>query len=156
MGASTVMPIGTVDAVNSVPAITSVSISPRRVVQGDKVFITVGCEDVEDYTPTRINATITDPEGATYDYGFTNARFANIVFDSAGVIEGVYNVHVTVRDSQGAETTANIGSFEVKLAPIVMPIKEIGLGVGIIALAALIAIVMLLLRRPPGLTPAPA
>jgi len=47
-GASTVMPIGTVDAINNPPAITSVSISPRKVIQGDSVFISISCEDVED------------------------------------------------------------------------------------------------------------
>jgi hypothetical protein len=40
-------------------------------------------------------------------------------------------------------------------APMVIPVKEIGLGVGIMALIALIAIAMLLWRRPLGSTPTP-
>jgi hypothetical protein len=71
------------------------------------------------------------------------------------MVKGVYNIYATVKDSEGAETTANIGSFEVTPAPTVMPIKEIGLGVGIMALIALVAIAMLLWRRPSGLTPTP-
>lgn len=151
-GASTVMPIGTVDAVNNPPAITSVSISPHNIVQGDNVFISIGCEDIEDNIPAEIDVTITDPNGTRYDYEFTNARFANVVFDTTDMEKGVYNVHVTVKDSQGAETTANVGSFQVNLAPFIMPVKEIGLGVGIIALATLIAIAVFLFRRPIGPT----
>lgn len=154
-GSSTVMPIGTVNVINNPPAISSIFISPRTVIQGDKVFITVGTEDVEDGTPAQINVTITSPNGTVYPYSFTNARFANVVFDTTGMAKGVYNIHATAKDSQGAETTVNIGSFEVIAPPTVMPIKEIGLGVGIMALIALIAIAMLLWRRPSGLTPTP-
>jgi predicted phage tail protein len=149
------MPIGTVNVINNPPAISSIFISPRTVIQGDKVFITVGTEDVEDGTPAQINVTITSPNGTVYPYSFTNARFANVVFDTTGMAKGVYNIHATAKDSQGAETTVNIGSFEVIAPPTVMPIKEIGLGVGIMALIALIAIAMLLWRRPSGLTPTP-
>jgi len=151
-GAETTANVGSFLAVNTPPAISSVSISPHKVIQGDSIFISIGCEDIEDNIPAEIDVTITAPNGTTYDYEFTNARFANVVFDTTGMIEGVYNVHVTVRDSQGAETTANVGSFEVKLASFIMPVKEIGLGVGIIALATLIAIAVFLFRRPIGPT----
>ena len=130
--------------------------SPRRAIQGDKVFITVGSEDLEDGTPTQINVTITSPNGTNYNYIFTNARFANVIFDTTDMMKGIYNIYVTAKDSEGAETTANIGSFEVIPAPTVIPVKEIGLGVGVMALIALIAIAMLLWRRPSGLTPTPS
>ncbi len=155
-GASTVMPIGTVNVINNPPAITSISISPHKVTQKDKVFITVGAEDLEDGTPAEIKLTITAPNGTTYNYTFTNAMFANTIFDTTDMEEGIYYVRATIKDSQDAETTGSIGSFEVKLAPIVYPIKEIGLGVGIIALVALIAIVAMLWRRPSGVIPTPA
>lgn len=154
-GASTMMPIGTVNVINNPPAISSIFISPRTVIQGDNVFITVGSEDLEDGTPTQINVTITSPNGTNYNYIFTNARFANVVFDTTNMMNGVYNAYVTAKDSKGAETTANIGSFEVIPAPTVIPVKEIGLGVGVMALIALIAIAMLLWRRPSGVTPTP-
>jgi hypothetical protein len=154
-GASTMMPIGTVNVINNPPAISSIFISPRTVIQGDNVFITVGSEDLEDGTPTQINVTITSPNGTLYNYIFTNARFANVVFDTTDMMNGVYNAYVTAKDSKGAETTANIGSFEVIPAPTVIPVKEIGLGVGVMALIALIAIAMLLWRRPSGVTPTP-
>jgi hypothetical protein len=154
-GAQTMMSIGTVNVINNPPAISSIFISPRTVVQGDKVFITVGSEDIEDGIPAQINVTITSPDGTIYNHAFTNTRFANVVFDTTDMIKGVYNIVATARDSEGAETTANIGSFEVIPAPMVIPVKEIGLGVGIMALIALIAIAMLLWRRPLGPTPTP-
>jgi len=155
-GASTVMPIGTVNVINNPPAITSILISPHKVTQKDKVFITVGGEDLEDGIPTEIKLIITAPNGTAYNYTFTNAMFANAIFDTTGMEEGIYYVRAIIKDSQGAETTGSIGSFEVKLAPVVYPIKEIGLGVGIIALVALIAIVAMLWRRPFGVTSTPA
>lgn len=153
-GASTTMPIGTVDVINNPPAITSISISPHKVTQGDNVFITVGGEDLEDDVPAEIKVAITTPNGTSYNYTFTNTMFANVIFDTTNMDEGIYTIHATVKDSLGAKTTATIGSFEVKLPPVVYPIKEIGLGVGIIALIALIAIALLLWRRPLG-TPTP-
>jgi len=151
-GASTVMLIGTVNVINNPPTITSVSISPQKTIQGDNVFITINAFDVEDNTPTEINVTITAPEGTPYNYTFTNTKFANIVFDTTGLDKGIYIIHVTVKDSQGAETTASIGSFEVSLAPVAMPIQEISLGLGIVGLIALIAIALMLWRRPIGST----
>lgn len=156
-GASIVMPIGTVDVINNPPAITTLAISPRKVVQGEKVFITVGAEDLEDNIVTEIKLSITAPDGSIVaNYTFSNTNFANAVFDATGMEAGVYNVNVTVVDSQGAETTANIGVFEVKIAPMVLPIMEIGLGVGIVALIALIAIALMLWRRPLSPAPKPA
>jgi len=152
-GAQTTANIGSFEvtlAVNNPPTITSVSISPHKVVQGDKIFITASGEDLEDNTPTEIKARITAPDGTTYNYTFTNTKFANVVFDTKDMAKGIYTVHVTVKDSQNTETTANIGSFEVALAPMVIPVQEIGLGVGVVALIILIAIAMLLWRRPLG------
>jgi hypothetical protein len=156
-GASTMMPIGTVAVINNPPSISSTSISPNTVIQGDNVFITVGAEDLEDGTPTQINITITSSTGGSiYNGTFTNTRFANVVFDTTSIAQGVYSIYVTASDSNGAKTTANIGSFEIILAPMAFPVQEIGLGVGIMALIALIAIAMLLWRRPSGVTPTPA
>jgi subtilisin family serine protease len=154
-GAQTMIPIGTVNVINNPPAISSILISPHTVTEGDKVFITVGVEDVEDGIPAQINVTITSPDGTIYNNAFTNTRFANVVFDTTKMIQGIYNIVATATDSKGAQTTANIGSFEVIPAPMVIPVKEIGLGVGIMALIALIAIAMLLWRRPLGSTPTP-
>jgi hypothetical protein len=148
------MLIGTVNVVNNLPAISSVSISPRTATQGDSVFITVGGEDLEDGMLAQMNVTITSPDGAVYNYTFTNTRFANIIFDTTGRTGGVYNIHVAAGDSDGGQTTANIGSFEIVGAAI--PVQEIGLGVGIMALIALIAIAMLLWKRPSGPTSTPA
>jgi hypothetical protein len=152
-GAQTMMLIGTVNVINNPPAISSVSISPRTVAQGDSVFITVGGEDLEDGMLAQMNVTITSPDGAVYNYTFTNTRFANVIFDTTGRTGGVYNIHVAASDSDGGQTIANIGSFEIVGAAI--PVQEIGLGVGIMALIALIAIAMLLWKRPSGPTPTP-
>jgi subtilisin family serine protease len=153
-GAETTANIGSINVINNPPTISLTAISPHKVIQGENVFITIGVEDPEDITPTTINVTITAPNG-TYTYTFTNARFANVVFDTTDMSEGVYTIHVTAKDSQGAETTANIGAFEVYFAPMVLPVKEIGLGVGIAALAAVIFIAWMLWRRSRGLTPTP-
>jgi subtilisin family serine protease len=154
-GASTTMHIGTVNVINNPPAITSILISPHEATQGDKIFITVGAGDIEDIKPAEINITITAPNGTAYNYKFTNARFANVIFDTKNMKEGIYNIYVTVKDNQGAETTANIGSFEVNSAPLSIPVKEIGLVVGIAGLIVLIAIAMLLRRGSLGLLPPP-
>jgi len=68
----------------------------------------------------------------------------------------VYTVHVTAEDSHGAKTSANVGVFEIKYAPMVIPVKEIGLGVGIVALAAVLFIAWMLWRRSRGVGPTPA
>jgi hypothetical protein len=64
--------------------------------------------------PANIRVTVTPPIGASYNYDFANTLFATVNFDALGMTVGIYDVSVTVHDSNGAQTTASIGSFEVK------------------------------------------
>ncbi len=158
-GATTAMPIGTIEASkppitpNSPPRISSVSISPQKVAQGQTVFLTIVGEDAEDGTPTGTNVTLTSPTGATYKYTFTNTRYANVAFNTTGMQTGVYDVHVLIWDSQGATTSATVGSFEVEHAAEAKPaaaefwIEELSLGIGTISLVTLIAIALLIWKR---------
>jgi hypothetical protein len=58
-----------------------------------------------------------------------------------------------MQDSQGARTSATVGSFEVEKAPepkptaAEFPVEVAGLGVGILTLGMLVVIALLLLRR---------
>jgi hypothetical protein len=155
-GAITSMPIGTVEATttpNNPPRISSVSISPHKVIQNETVFITIGGEDAEDGTPTEIKADITASDGTVYNYTFAYARFANVIFNTTNLQIGIYNVNVAVKDSQNATTSATVGSFEVERplqvepAAAAFPIQEVELGVGMVSLIALIIIALLLWKR---------
>jgi len=148
------MPIGTVEAsipVNNPPKVSSVSISPRKVVQSQTVFITVIGEDAEDLNPAVMNVTITAPNGMAYNYSSTDTRFTDLIFNTTGMPTGIYRIRIDIQDSQGAKTSTEVGSFEVEKAiePIAaeFPVEVAGLGVGILTLAMLIVIVLLLLRR---------
>jgi hypothetical protein len=73
--------------------------------------------------------------------------------------EGIYNVEVTVGDSNGKNTTAIVGSFEIKVVGMQFPTSEATFGIGIIGLVVLILILFLIYRRFPApstvSTPAP-
>jgi subtilisin family serine protease len=153
-GATISMPIGTVEAsipINDPPKITSVSISPQKVIQNQTVFITVIGEDTEDSNPEATNITITAPDGTAYNYSSANTGFTNLIFNTTGMPAGIYSIHVAMQDSQGAKTSTEVGSFEVEKAPepiaAEFPVEVAGLGVGILTLVMLIVIVLLLLRR---------
>jgi hypothetical protein len=148
--ATTTMLIGTVNAVNMSPEIVSTSISPSKVTVGEVVFITVTAKDAEDTIPAKITLRIIDPEGSSQSYNFTNVAVANAVFNSTDKPEGIYQVEVTIEDTEGASTTADIGFFEVKLASAPFPAEMATLGVGIIGLVVLIIILMLIVLRFPG------
>jgi hypothetical protein len=117
LGATTTMLGGTVNSVNVPPEIVSVSISPSRVTQGKKVFITLNAKDAEDGVPATIKITITDPNDTSYDFNFANVAFATATFDTSGMPEGIYTVTALLKDSNDATTTATIGSFEVENLP---------------------------------------
>jgi hypothetical protein len=158
-GATISMLIGTVETstppiqINNPPKISSVSISPQKVIQNQMVLITVIGEDTEDTNPTMTNVTITAPNGLAYNYSFTNTRFANLIFNTTDMPTGIYSIHVAMRDSQGARTSATVGSFEVEKAPEPKPsvaefsVDVAGLGVEILTLVMLVGIALLLLRR---------
>jgi len=149
-GATTTMLIGTVNAVNMWPEIVSTSISPSKVTVGEVVFISVTGKDSEDIIPAKITLRIIDPEGSIQSYNFTNVAVANVVFNSTDKPQGIYQVEVTIEDSEGASTTAHIGFFEVKPAAGPFSTEMAILSVGIIGLVVLIIILMLIFLRFPG------
>jgi hypothetical protein len=152
-GATTSMLCGTVKAVNAPPEIVSASISPTKVTRGENVFITLNAKDAEDGVPAIIKLSVTAPDGSSYDYNFTQTSFATMKFNTSNMPEGIYSVNATLEDANGAQTTANIGFFEVEPAPeppsseAEFPIREAAFGIGIIGLAILIALLLLIYRR---------
>jgi subtilisin family serine protease len=137
--------------VNHSPKIVSHSISPDKVIVGEAVFITVGCEDAEDSVPANITVTVTFPNGTTTAQTFSGMALASLAFDTANQPKGIYQVTVTAEDSEGASTTAIIGNFEVKPAPAAeFPIREATLGIGVIGLILLAVVMLLIFMRLPG------
>jgi len=149
-GATTSMLCGTVKAVNMPPEIVWASISPSSVDKGENVFVTLNTKDLEDGAPTNITITVTTPNGTPYNYNFTNVSFVTATFDTSDKPEGVYQVTATVKDSNGASTTANIGHFEVKVVAAGFPIREATFGIGLAGLILLIIAVLLMFMRLPG------
>jgi len=149
-GATTSMLCGTVKAVNMPPEIVWASISPSTVTKGENVFVTLNTKDLEDGAPTNITITVTTPNGTSYNYNFTNVSFVTAIFDTTDKPEGVYQITATLKDSNGALTTANIGHFEVKVVAAGFPIREATLGIGVAGLILLIIAVLLMFMRLPG------
>jgi hypothetical protein len=158
-GATTRLLGGTVNAVNMAPEIVSATISPSKVVVGESIFITVNGKDQEDIIPAKITVSIISPVGLRQDYNYSNVAFANVVVNTGGMAEGIYNVEVTVGDSNGKNTTAIVGSFEINVVGMQFPTSEATFGIGIIGLVVLILILFLIYRRFPApstvSTPAP-
>jgi hypothetical protein len=149
-GATTSMLCGTVKAVNMPPEIVWASISPSSVDKGENVFVTLNTKDLEDGAPTNITITVTTPNGTAYNYNFTNVSFVTAIFDTSDKPEGVYQVTATLKDSNGASTTASIGHFEVKVVAAGFPIREATFGIGVAGLILLIIAVLLMFMRLPG------
>ena len=141
---------GTVTAVNQPPEIVSTTISPSKVTIGEKVFITVNAKDAEDGTPANITISVAASNATPYNYSFSDVTFATVVFDTSGLPEGIYNVNAVVKDANGAETTATVGSFEIKAVGLQFPTQEATLGIGIIGLVVLILILLFVYRRFPA------
>jgi subtilisin family serine protease len=115
-GAKTEMHGGTVEAVNMPPEIVSASISPTIVTEGEMVFISLNTKDTEDGVPASIRISVITPSGLSHNYNFTNVLFATVNFNTSSVATGIYTVNVTVQDSNAAQTSAQIGLFEVQAA----------------------------------------
>jgi hypothetical protein len=113
-GAKTEMQGGTVEAVNMPPEIVSASISPTIVTEGEMVFISLNTRDTEDGVPASIRISVITPSGLSHNYNFTNVLFATVNFNTSSMATGIYRVNVTVQDSNAAQTTVQIGLFEVQ------------------------------------------
>ncbi|NWG10268.1 S8 family serine peptidase [Candidatus Bathyarchaeota archaeon] len=148
--ATTFMLGGTVNAENMAPKIVSSSISPSKVAVGEVVFIATSGEDPEDIIPARITISIISPVGVRQDFNYSNVAAANVVFDTTDKAEGIYQVEVTVEDSNGKTTTATVGSFEITVIGFQFPVSEATFGIGIIGLVVLILILFLIYRRFPA------
>lgn len=107
----------TIEAVNMAPEIVSASISSNSVIQGEVVFIGVHAKDTEDGAPASTRITISGPSGSPYNYDFAGVYYASANFNTSGITLGIYGVNVTVQDSNGKQTRANIGFFEVQAPP---------------------------------------
>jgi subtilisin family serine protease len=149
-GAETTAIIGFFEVKNLPPNIVSYSISSNKVVVGEVISITASGEDPEDIIPAKITISIINPVGVRQDFNYSNVAAANVVFDTTSKAEGIYQVEVTVQDSNGGTTTATVDSFEITAVGLQFPVREATLGIGIIALVVLILILFLVYRRFPA------
>lgn len=114
-GGLTEMLGATVEAVNVPPEVVTASITPSSVVQGDMVFIALNVKDKEDGVAASANVSVVAPSGSSYVYNFANVNLANVNFNTSSMPSGIYNVNAVIQDANGAQTTANLGFFEVRM-----------------------------------------